>query len=158
MSFCVIFLLITSRSRWLPASGAMVKPVFLTFFTRFISFGVNVPARRDGKETAIRLGCIPCHQIFHERKNTAHNPLYLKIKERCPHSRSKQHEASERESSVSKDRSRTGRYIIPAWQKRHPWCIPLIFQSEAIMNGFTIWNDRCIGKRGMCQDHQQPLF
>jgi len=48
-----IFLLMTSLSLWLPASGAIVKPVFRTRLIKFIRLGVNVPARSEGRETAI---------------------------------------------------------------------------------------------------------
>ena len=52
ISASLIFLLITSRSRWLPASGAIVNPVLRTVLISFISSGVRVPALKDGRETA----------------------------------------------------------------------------------------------------------
>ena len=52
-SSALIPLLITCRSRSLPASGASVKPVFRTFLISFISSGVREPTRRLGKETAM---------------------------------------------------------------------------------------------------------
>ncbi len=48
MSFWVIFLLITSRRRWEPASGAKVRPLFRTFCIFAASFGSNLSIRRDG--------------------------------------------------------------------------------------------------------------
>ena len=44
------FLLITSRIRWLPASGAKVRPLFLTEWMRSISSGEKLSTRRLGRE------------------------------------------------------------------------------------------------------------
>ena len=48
-----MFLLITFLNRWLPASGAMVKPVLRTLLMSVINSGVSVPARNDGREIAV---------------------------------------------------------------------------------------------------------
>ena len=54
MSCSLMFLLITSRSRWVPASAAMVTPVLRTRLIRSIIRELKVPARSEGNETATR--------------------------------------------------------------------------------------------------------
>ena len=46
----VTFLLMTSRIRWEPASGAKVRPLFRTELMRSISSGEKLSTRRLGRE------------------------------------------------------------------------------------------------------------
>ena len=48
------FLLMTSRSRWVPASGAKVKPLFRTVWSFSISSLEKLSARREGTERLMR--------------------------------------------------------------------------------------------------------
>ena len=45
-----------SRSRWVPASGAKVRPPFLTRWSRSIRFMEKVSARREGSESPMSRG------------------------------------------------------------------------------------------------------
>ena len=58
MSSSVIPLLITSRNRWLPASGAKVKPDFRTRLTASASPTLKASARNDGRLTLTPLSTI----------------------------------------------------------------------------------------------------
>ncbi len=51
-------LLITSRRRWVPASGAKVKPVFFPFCISLARFMEKLSTRSDGSETLIFFGAI----------------------------------------------------------------------------------------------------
>ena len=54
MTSCsVMFLLIASRRRWLPASGAKVNPLLRTRCTSSSSRGVMLSMRSDGSERSI---------------------------------------------------------------------------------------------------------
>ena len=56
ISSSVTFLLITSRSRWVPASGAKVRPLLRTFCSRSISSREKLSARREGRDRLIFRG------------------------------------------------------------------------------------------------------
>ena len=117
-------LFITSRSRCVPASGAKVRPPLRIVSSPAARPTENASTRRLGSESFIWLSAsigakrsndsvIPLQsQVASESRPTSSQPVLSSSVLTCS-----QTEAAER--------SRTGRSIIPAWQKRQPRVQPL---------------------------------
>ena len=123
MSFSVTFLLMTSRRRWLPASGANVRPPRLDPPTSAAISTPNESRRCDGMDTRTPVprtsSLSVCRICAHCEWSVVESDV--SDTSSCPVSARPSRAAA---TTCSAGRSRTGRYVMPAWQKRQPRAQP----------------------------------
>jgi len=112
-------LLMASRRRWLPASGARVAPVRRMPAIRAMMESSTEPTRSEGSASATCCAAQLSAALANSVLSAEKSPALSARKESSSKPVSARH-ASTSFSSTGKERSRTGRQVMPAWQKRQP--------------------------------------
>ena len=146
-SSSVMSLLMTVRIRHVPPSGANVSPVRRTFCISAAVPTVNASTRSDGRLTETRPPCsgsstmsrtVPSmpEKSADDREVNATSSWPLHSSPRCTMSR-----------TWVAGRSRTGRVIMPAWQKRQPRVQPR--NTSTFRRSWTTSVSGTRGRRGI---------